>query len=200
MSDLLEESTVSERDHTIRPDDMYGNKLSQESVELLTAFVNGDSVPKSQLSKVFEPIFRDARNHPVAPAAKLMLEEFEIVDANRDGAVDGKEIFRYVEKNEERLWNAPKIKQENEPWYRVSLEDAKAVLSTAGKIVSNLTYSLSPYLLPSLTSSVSPGLGQEKLTEYLRTSVPRDEPNPEVLCGTTLAYIMMTKKNKDGQK
>lgn len=195
MSNLLEENAVSDRKHTIPPDDAYGNKLSQEAVELITALVDGDSVPKSQFSKVFEPIFKDAKNHPVAPAAKMMLDEFQIVDANKDGGVDGKEIFRYLEKNEERLRSAPRIKQEDEPWYRVSFEDAKTVLSTAGRILNDLSH-----LLPPSMSPVSQGSGEEKLADSLRMSVPRDEPHPEVLCGTKVVYAMLTKERKDGHK
>ncbi len=200
MSNLLEQNAVSDRKQPLPSVDGNGNKLSQQAVELLTALADGDKVSKPQLSQAFADTFKDAKNYPLAPAAKLMLDEFQIVDANKDGGVDGKEIFLYVEKSAERLSHAPRVKQADEPWYISPYEEAKSVLSTAGKIVSDFTSSLSPY--SSLSSSAGAPQGVEAVRGYdtLRPMLPLETAHLEALRGTDVTYRMLTKEPKDGHK
>lgn len=200
MSNLLEENAASDRKQPLPSVDLNGNKLSQQAVELLTVIADGDKVTKPQLSEAFADAFKDAKNYPLAPAAKLMLDEFQIVDANKDGGVDGKEIFQYLAKNAERLSHAPRVKQEDEPWYISSYEEAKAVLTSAGKIVSNFTSSLSPYSSFSSSAGALPGVGAVGGYDMLGPMLPLETAHLEALRGADVTYRMLTKEPKGGHK
>lgn len=200
MSNLLEGNAISDRKHSLPAVDLNGNKLSQQAVELLTAVVDCDKVSKSQLSEVYAPIFKDAKNYPLAPAAKMMLDEFQIVDANKDGGVDGEEIFQYVAKNAERLSRAPRVKPEDEPWYLSGYEDAKTVLSIAGNIVNSVTSALSPYSSFSSSVGALPSVGAVGGFGEFGGFLPLDRPHLDALRGADIAYRMLTKESKDGSK
>lgn len=200
MSNLLEENAVSDRKQPLPSVDLNGNKLSQQAIELLTTVADCDKVSKAQLSEVYAPIFKDAKNYPLAPAAKMMLDEFQIVDANKDGGVDGKEIFQYVAKNAERLSHAPRVKSEDEPWYISSYEDAKTMVSIAGNIVNSFTSALSPYSSFSSSVSALPSVGAVGGFGEFGGFLPLDRPHLDALRGADIAYRMLTKEPKDGHK
>ncbi|MBP9092874.1 hypothetical protein KBI23_17755 [bacterium] len=189
MSNLLEHIPASDRKHEVTIEDLNGNKLSEQAIDILTSMIDGQKVTKSQLSEAFAPVLKDAKKHPLAPAAKMMLDEFQIVDANQDGGVDGKEVYQYHEKNHERLEKAPKIEQEQESWIKECYGFAKSAVGVAGKFMANgpfAIYDPRPHLMPSIGAAGGAVRGVASFGELQSQEVR----------GATVLYEMLTKERE----
>ncbi|CAN5522728.1 hypothetical protein BH11CYA1_BH11CYA1_03470 [soil metagenome] len=129
-----EEVSISDRNVVPAQADNNGNKLGEQAADLLTSLQKGDKVSQPQLAEALAPALGDAKHHSLAPAAKMMLDEFKLVDGDKDGGATAKEIGDYVQKNAARLADAPKIKDANEPWYEKAWDQTASARQLASSV------------------------------------------------------------------